>query len=296
MNRKWRILTLVLTGLVLIVALSGCSDDDDSSALPANIGFNGTFTGTLTLTPQGGAPVQSMITVTLTVSSPLTGDFSTDNGTTGSISGDASGDSATFAATIDPPCQGDFNGTMVLSAGSLAVDATGQDCDGPFTLTADLAPQNISGSYDNTLTLVSEDNCDTGSFEMPINIFHEGGSAELFAGAISGPGVTCSMAAGTVVDGQFIGDGTVNYPDFFAKGCDLIATTAWVYTVSGKGDSVGSLDLTFGDSPEKCADFGPAFPCTSEYGVLGNLCKACGPVCPPPPVNAESLGSAWGRP
>ena len=82
----------------------------------------------------------------------------------------------------------------------------------------------------------------------------------------------------------------------FAKGCDLIATTAWVYTVSEKGDSVGSLDLTFEDSPAKCGDFGPAFPCTNEYGVLGNLCKACGPVCPPPPVNAESLGSAWGRP
>lgn len=152
MNRR---LWIVVLALVVAVALplAGCSDDDDvlSGTAPANPAFTGTFVGMVTTTPAGGPPIVTSIIFNLTVNSPLSGDFETGDGVSGDIEGDASGDFATFNATLTDKCGGSLSGDLVLSDGSISMDATGEDCNGPIEVTAnaDAVPETCDNEIDD---------------------------------------------------------------------------------------------------------------------------------------------------
>ncbi len=134
-RKRWSLMVAVF-GLICLVALSGCDDDDDGGE-PANTAFNGTFSGNLT-TIQGGVTSTDTTTVILTVGSPLSGTFSAD-GQTGTIAGEATGDTATFTATFNRDCPGSAEGTAtLLDNDTLSVEVSGSDCDGPFTSTGTL--------------------------------------------------------------------------------------------------------------------------------------------------------------
>jgi PKD repeat protein len=125
----------VLLGLLsLVVVLSGCPNDQE----PGNPLFNGTFRGTVTTT-QHGQQSDDILTATLALHSPLDGTFVTESGQEGTLSGEAFGDDATFTSTADGDCPASSAGHLaLLDENTIQYDASGTDCDGPFTQTGTL--------------------------------------------------------------------------------------------------------------------------------------------------------------
>ncbi len=261
MNRKLWFVVLVIFVVAAILSLSGCSDDDDGGMTgppDASEEFNGTFVGTVTVT-QGGAAVQSTITLNLTVMSPLSGNFSIDDGTTvttGEITGDAFGDSADFVATIDPPCEGVFSGTMDLIDGSISIEAEGEDCDSTFDVTGAVDAKEVAcnDQIDNDnddLVDCDDPDCD----EDPACVSCGDGTVDAKEECDDGNTESCDGCSAKCQDevGLVCGDGILN------KGC---------------GEECDDGNSTAGDG---CSD-----TCTTETLANCTVTFDGAPNCPDP--------------
>jgi hypothetical protein len=138
---------IVVFGLLCLMALSDCDDDDEDGAdddgAPANPAFNGTFSGNIFT--QGGTTSTETVTATLTVGppaagTPLGGTVIWDEHTL-FVSGEVTGDTATFATSFfsHRGCIASAEGTVtLLDNDRLSVEVSGADCNGPFTSTGTL--------------------------------------------------------------------------------------------------------------------------------------------------------------
>jgi hypothetical protein len=223
--KRWSFM-IVVFGLICLMALSGCDDDDDDGAdadgAPANPAFNGTFSGNF-FTTQGGTTSTETVIMTATVGPPAAGSplgvtvISVEDEATMFFAAEVTGDTATFTTTTTffphRGCDASVEGTMtLLDNDRLSVEMSGSDCNGPFTSTAILnrgitgngpgfeAPSSIAVEADGHLVVVDV------SLKAVVRVDPVSGDRTILSDAAtgSGPGFKDLRGIAVEADGSLV--------------------------------------------------------------------------------------------
>ncbi len=112
-----------------ILAASACGGGSPTEPRAANVA--GTWDASVSVTGGTRAPAGTTFAAVLTISqagSSLTGTFSATGGGGGQLSGSVRGQQATFILQQVNPCAGSYQGTGLVSGGSMTGTYGGQDC------------------------------------------------------------------------------------------------------------------------------------------------------------------------
>jgi hypothetical protein len=173
MKRSSRINAYVFTFIILLsLTFLKCSKDTSNPVQPANVDYNGLWTGTLT---SSLVTTPAAITINMTTTNnTISGTYSVITGAVGTISGTINNNSFSFTLTqTTSTCTGSFTGQGSINGTTITFTYTGHDCWGThnngsgtitkYNSTADVICPLFAG---NVWTYVDSTFSSTGSFTV----------------------------------------------------------------------------------------------------------------------------------
>jgi hypothetical protein len=120
----------LLLALVASALLLGCNISDGPA--PANPNFGGQWQATISVVSGSSQGNSFDVTVWLVQNgSEVTGTFDNGLGLAGSLEGDVGGNQLSFSMIQNPPCPGQFSGSVHIDGDILRGDYEGTACNGP---------------------------------------------------------------------------------------------------------------------------------------------------------------------